>query len=145
MLVALEEAKKASRKDEVPVGAVVIANKKIVARAHNQTIQLNDPTAHAEILALRKAAKKLGNYRLNNCQMYVTVEPCPMCAGALIWARIKELVYGVSDPKSGACGSVVNLLQNKKFNHQVKVVAGVLEKECKQIIQKFFQEKRRCA
>jgi len=142
MLEALKEAKKAYAKDEVPVGAVVVADGKIIARAYNQTIQLNDPTAHAEIIALRKAAKKIGNYRLNDCQMYVTIEPCPMCAGALIWARVNELIYGVTDPKSGACGSVVNLFSDKKFNHQVKITSGILEEDCKKIVRKFFNEKR---
>jgi len=142
MLEALKEAKKAYAKDEVPVGAVVVKEERIIARAYNQTLSLNDPTAHAEILALKKAAKKLGNYRLNDCQIYVTIEPCPMCAGALIWARVKELLYGAPDTKSGACNSVVNLFANKKFNHQVKVTAGILEKECRNIVQEFFQKRR---
>ncbi len=143
ILAAIREAKKAYRKNEVPVGAVIVADGKIIARAYNETIRLNDPTAHAEIIALRKAAKKIGNYRLNGCQMYVTVEPCPMCAGALIWARVKELVYGVPDVKSGACGSVVNLFADKKFNHQVKITSGILEEECGNLMQKFFQKRRR--
>lgn len=145
MSMALKEAKKAYKKNEVPVGAVIVKDEKIITRAYNQTIKLNDPTAHAEILALRKAAKKIGNYRLNECKMYVTVEPCPMCAGALIWARIKELIFGVSDPKSGACGSVINLFTDKKFNHRVKVTFGILEEECRNLIQKFFQKKRKGA
>jgi len=139
---ALKEAEKAYKKNEVPVGAVIVQDKKIIARAYNQTIKLNDPTAHAEILALRKAARKVGNYRLNDCQMYVTVEPCPMCAGALIWARAKELIYGASDPKSGACGSVINLFSEKKFNHHVKVTFGILEEDCRNLIQKFFRRRR---
>ncbi len=142
LLAAIREAKKADKRDEVPIGAVVVAEGKIIARAYNQTIQLNDPTAHAEIIALRKAAKKIGNYRLNGCQIFVTVEPCPMCAGALIWARVKELVYGAKDPKSGACGSVVNLFAEKKFNHRVKVTSGILEKECRDLVQEFFQKRR---
>src|SRR3989339_795866 len=106
---ALKEAKKAEKFSEVPVGAVIVFNDKIIARGYNKNITSNDPTAHAEIVALRKAAKKLNNYRLNGCSIYVTIEPCPMCAGALVWARVSEVIFGAYDLKAGACGSVVNI------------------------------------
>ena len=143
MREALKEAEKAYRKGEVPVGAVITFKGKIIARGYNQTIRLNDSTAHAEILAIKKAAKYLENFRLNNTVMYVTIEPCSMCAGALIWARVGHLIYGVSDVKSGACGSVTNIVQNKRLNHQLKVTKEILKEDCKSIIQKFFKEKRR--
>ena len=143
MREALKEAEKAYRKGEVPVGAVITFKGKIIARGYNQTMRLNDSTAHAEILAIKKAAKYLKNFRLNNTVMYVTIEPCSMCAGALIWARVGHLIYGVSDVKSGACGSVTNIVQNKTLNHQLKVTREILEEDCKNIIQKFFKEKRR--
>jgi tRNA(adenine34) deaminase len=140
---ALKEAKKAERKGEVPAGAVVTFNDRIIARGYNQSITSNDPTAHAEIVALRKAAKNLKNYRLSGCRIYVTIEPCPMCAGALVWARVSGLVFGAYDKKAGACGSVANIAHNKKLNHRVKITGGVLEKECSNLIQKFFRKKRR--
>ena len=117
MREALKEAKKAYKKNEVPVGAVVVYNNKIIAKAHNLNITTNDPTAHAEILALKKASKILRNYRLPDCEMYTTLEPCPMCAGAMVYARIKRLVYATEDPKSGCCKSVLNIVNNKKLNH----------------------------
>jgi tRNA(adenine34) deaminase len=140
---ALKEAEKAYQKKEVPVGAVIVKEEKIIARAHNQTITLNDPAAHAEIIALRKAARKLGNYRLEKTKLYVTLEPCPMCAGALIWARIEELVFGARDSKAGACGSVVRLFKKGRFNHYVKVKGKILEKECRALLQKFFSQRRK--
>ena len=140
---AIKEAKKAQKFGEVPVGAVITLNDKIIARGHNKSITSNDPSAHAEIVAIRNAGKKLNNYRLDGCKLYVTVEPCPMCAGALIWARISELVFGAYDTKSGACGSVINILSNKKFNHHIKATGGVLEPKCRTIIQKFFSNRRK--
>lgn len=142
MLTALKEAKKAFKKNEVPVGAVVVQDNKIIACAHNLNITLNDPTAHAEILALRKAAAKLKNYRLTNCELYSTLEPCPMCAGAMIHARIKKLVYATDDPKSGACKSVINIVNNKKLNHRIETVAGVCKEQAERLLKKFFKSLR---
>ncbi|MDD5688575.1 MAG: tRNA adenosine(34) deaminase TadA [Elusimicrobia bacterium] len=142
MQEALREAKKAESKNEVPVGCVIVKDNKIIAKAHNQTIKKNDSTAHAEILAIRRANKKLKNYRLTGCQMYVTIEPCSMCAGALVWARIKKVVYAASDERTGACGSVINVVCNRKFNHRVEVKSGILKKECISLIQRFFKRKR---
>ncbi len=142
MLEALQEAKKAYKKNEVPVGAVVVQNNKIIARAHNLNITLNDPTAHAEILVLRKAAKKLKNYRLTNCELYTTLEPCPMCAGAMVYARIKKLVYATDDPKSGACKSVLNIVNNKRLNHRIEVVSGVCKKQAEKLLKQFFKSLR---
>ena len=139
---ALEEAKKASKKSEVPVGCVIVKDGKIISRAHNLTVKRNDPTAHAEILALKKAAQKTGNYRLTNCEMYVTIEPCPMCAGAAVWSRIKKIIFGVYDEKSGACGSIVNIANNKKLNHRIGIKGGVLSKECAGLMKKFFKKRR---
>lgn len=140
---ALKEAKKAEKKGEVPVGAVVTYKGKIISRGYNQSITLNDPTAHAEIIALRKAAKKLRNYRGKDCKIYVTIEPCCMCAGALVWARVSDLVFGVYDKKAGACGSVFNIAENKRLNHRIKITGGVLENECRSLIQQFFRKKRK--
>jgi tRNA(adenine34) deaminase len=142
MQEALKEAKKAYKKNEVPVGAVVVYNNKIVAKAHNLNITTNDPTAHAEILALRKASKILRNYRLLDCEMYTTLEPCPMCAGAMVYARIKRLVYATEDPKSGCCKSVLNIVNNKKLNHRIEVVSGVCKKEAEKLLKKFFKRLR---
>ena len=143
MQEAIKEAEKAKEKDEVPVGCVIVKNDKIISRAHNLTIRTNDPTAHAEILAIKKAAKKTNNYRLTNCDMYVTIEPCPMCAGALIWARIDRVFYGACDKKAGACGSVINITNNNKFNHTIKIESGILQKRCSKLIKNFFKEKRK--
>jgi Cytosine/adenosine deaminases len=129
MREALKEARKAEAKGEVPVGAVVVNGDRIVGRGHNRNIVLRDPSAHAEILAIRSASKKLNNYRLPGCRIYVTIEPCSMCAGALVCARLSEIIYGASDPKAGACGSVLNIVYNKKLNHRLKVKGGVLEQE----------------
>jgi tRNA(adenine34) deaminase len=142
---ALKEAKKALKLGEVPVGAVITYNDKIIARGYNTSITSNDPSAHAEITAIRNAAQKLKNYRLDGCKLYVTIEPCPMCAGALIWARVSELYFGAYDAKAGACGSVANIVNNKKLNHQVKTTGGILEPQCRSIIQKFFMKKRELA
>jgi len=139
---ALHEAEKAYALGEVPVGAVVVVDGEIVSRAHNLRETLKDATAHAEIIALREAARARGGWRLEDAVVYTTMEPCPMCAGALVQFRVRKVVYGVADPKAGAAGSIVNLLQEPRFNHQVEVEAGVLEEECREIVQRFFQELR---
>tara|TARA_R110000782_G_scaffold77481_4_gene153794 strand:- start:61 stop:528 length:468 start_codon:yes stop_codon:yes gene_type:complete len=139
---AFELAEKAKFQDEVPVGAVIVHEGKVIGEGWNQPISSNDPTAHAEILALRDAAKKLGNYRLPEATMYVTLEPCAMCAGAIVHARLEKLVYAITDPKTGACGSVFNLLQTEELNHKVEIQKGVMEDECRSLIQDFFKEKR---
>ncbi|NLY44002.1 MAG: nucleoside deaminase [Clostridiaceae bacterium] len=142
MLYALAEAKKAYKKDEVPIGAVIVKDDRIIARAHNLREKKHDATAHAEILAIQKACKKLGSWRLTDCDLYVTLEPCPMCAGAIIQARIRRLVIGATDPKAGAGGSVVNLFNVDKFNHKVEVIYDVLQEECSMILKQFFKELR---
>ena len=143
MKEALKEAKKAYDKLEIPVGAVIVKDGKIIARAHNIKELKNDTTKHAEIIAIQKASKKLGAWRLNDCEMYVTLEPCPMCAGAIIQARIKKLYIGTMDEKTGACGSVLNLLEDYKFNHQVEVETGLLNNECEKILKDFFKDLRK--
>ena len=143
MKIALNEAKLALKENEIPVGAILIQNEILVSKAHNQPIKNNDPTAHAEIQVLREAGCKLKNYRLNNSTLYVTLEPCAMCLGAIIHARIERLVFGASDPKSGVCGSTINLSSEPIFNHQIAISAGVLEHECKNILQSFFRLKRK--
>jgi len=142
MGIALAEAEKGFKKDEVPVGAVVVVGNKVVARAHNLRESLIDPTAHAEILVIKKAAKKLGGWRLDKATLYTTLEPCPMCAGAIVHARVGELVYGADDPKAGACGSIMNVVSSKHLNHKVMVKSGVLQKECSEILKKFFRKLR---
>lgn len=142
MREALQEAEKAGALGEVPVGAVVVVDGEIVSRAHNLRETLKDATAHAEIIALREAARRSGDWRLEDAVVYTTVEPCPMCAGALVQFRVRKVVYGTADPKAGAAGSIVNLLQEPRFNHQVGVVAGVLETECREVIQRFFKDLR---
>lgn len=143
MLLALEEAKKAGQIGEVPIGAVLVADSgKVLATAHNQTIKLVDPTAHAEILALRQAASNLSNYRLLNASLYVTVEPCIMCMGAIVHARVKRVVYGANDPKWGAAGSLYNFPQDDRLNHRVEIINGVCEEDCRKLIQDFFRAKR---
>lgn len=142
MKEALKEAKKAYDKDEVPVGAVIVKDGKIIARAHNIKELKRDTTKHAEIIAIQKASKKLDSWRLENCTMYVTLEPCAMCTGAMIQARLEKVVIGTMDEKTGACGSVLNLLEDYKFNHIVQIEKGVMEAECKQILQQFFRELR---
>ena len=142
MSEALKEAKKAFDLDEVAVGAIVVYQRRIIARAHNQMRTLKDPTAHAEMIALTQAANFLRSERLLNCTLYVTIEPCPMCAGAMVWARIKRLVFGASDPKAGACGSVMDIANHRGLNHRIKVDAGVLEEDCRFLMQEFFKKKR---
>ncbi len=143
MKAALKEAKKAYDKLEVPVGAVIVKDRKIIARAHNLKETKNDTTKHAEILAIQKASKKLNSWRLIDCEMYVTLEPCSMCAGALINSRIKKVYIGASDPKTGAVGSVFNLLEDYTFNHKVEYEKGVLQDECESILKEFFKELRK--
>ena len=143
MNLALSEARKAGQKNEIPIGAVLIAeNDELLSAAHNKTIILKDPTAHAEILALRSAAEKIGNYRLLKTTLYVTVEPCPMCMGALLHARVSRVVFGTRDPKWGAAGSLYNLAEDHRFNHQLEIIEGICESECKKLMQDFFREKR---
>ncbi len=142
MKEALKEAGKAYKKDEVPVGAVIVKDNKIIARGYNLIRTKNDPSAHAETVAIRKACKKLKNERLNGAFLYVNIEPCPMCAGAILLARVKTLVYGAADTKTGACGSVFTVINDKRNNHQVEVIKGVLEKECGGIVSNFFKNKR---
>ena len=138
MKEALKEAQKAYKKLEVPVGAIIVKDGKIVARAHNLKETKNDTTKHAEILAIEKASKKLGNWRLIDCEMYVTLEPCPMCAGAIVNSRIKKVNIGAMDEKTGACGSKLNLLQDFNFDTKVDMEIGILENECRELLQKFF-------
>ena len=139
---ALDEARKALKLDEVPVGAVIVRDGEIVGRGHNRTITDGDPTAHAEMIALRQAAKSVGGWRLTGCTMYVTLEPCSMCAGALVWSRIDKLVIGAMDPKAGACGSVFNIPQEEKLNHFVEIESGVRQEECSTLLSDFFKELR---
>ena len=142
MRVALQEATLALRKKEVPVGAVVIYQDKVIGRGHNQTETLNDPTAHAEILAIGAAANYLNSWRLSEAVLYVTLEPCAMCAGAVVLARMKKLVFGAFDPKAGACGSLFNLVQDGRLNHKVEVVSEVLKEDCSALLQSFFKQLR---
>jgi tRNA(adenine34) deaminase len=143
MLEALKEAKKAYDKLEVPVGAVIVKDGKIIARAHNLKETKNDTTKHAEIIAIQKASKKLESWRLLDCEMYVTLEPCSMCAGAIINSRIKKVYIGAKDKKTGAVGSVFNLFEDYKFNHKVDVETGILKSECEKILKDFFKELRK--
>jgi tRNA(adenine34) deaminase len=142
MKIALEEAQDGYRRGEVPVGAVLVREGNILAQAHNSPIALNDPSAHAEMLVLRKAAEIMGNYRLAGAELYVTIEPCIMCAGAIIHARVERVIFGARDPKCGAVVSLYNVLDDKRLNHQVKVTEGIMGDECGEIISRFFKEKR---
>ena len=142
MKKAIMQAKAAGKKGEVPIGAVVVKDGKIIARAHNLRESKKDPTAHAEILALQRAAKKLGGWRLFDCTLYVTLEPCPMCAGAIINARLDEVVFGAYDPKAGCCGTLYNLPTDDRFNHRPKVTGDVLNTECAQLLSDFFKQRR---
>ena len=139
---ALELAREAARMGEVPVGAVLVLNNECVAEAWNQPIAAHDPSAHAEILALRQGGQKLGNYRLNDTTLYITLEPCAMCAGAIVQARIARVVFGAADPKAGAGGSVFQILDSDKLNHRTCIIGGVLEADCTEILQEFFKKKR---
>jgi tRNA(adenine34) deaminase len=142
MREALRQAQKAYAADEVPVGAVVVREGKIIGRAHNQVELLKDATAHAEMLALTQAEAAVGDWRLTDCDLYVTKEPCPMCAGALVHTRIRRVIFGCTDPVAGAAGSVVNLLQMPGFNHRSDISSGVLQTECAAILQEFFRKRR---
>jgi tRNA(adenine34) deaminase len=143
MQAALEQAKMAAALGEVPVGAVVVKDGEIIGRGSNAPISQHDPSAHAEIQAIRDAAGKLGNYRLVGCSLYVTLEPCAMCAGAIQHARIANLVFGANDPKTGACGSVINLMTESKLNHHTEVTSGVLAQECGGLLSAFFASRRK--
>ncbi|HEX4067593.1 MAG TPA: tRNA adenosine(34) deaminase TadA [Acidobacteriaceae bacterium] len=142
MRAALVEARAAGEAGEVPIGAVAVAAGAIVARGQNRVVREGDPTAHAEIVALRAAAQALGNYRLTDCELYVTLEPCAMCAGAMIHARLGRLVYAAADPKAGAAGSVLDVLNHPRLNHRMTVTAGVLAEECGELLRGFFRERR---
>jgi tRNA(adenine34) deaminase len=142
MRAALEEARAAAEAGEVPIGAVAVIGDGIVARAQNRVLRDVDPTAHAEMMALRAAAQAIGNYRLVDCELYVTLEPCAMCAGAMIHARLRRLVYGAADPKAGAAGSVLEVLNHPRLNHKMAVTAGVLGAECGDLLRGFFRERR---
>lgn len=143
MKQALEQATLAKELGEVPVGAVLVRDNQVIAQGFNQPIALQDPSAHAEIQVLRQAGKLLKNYRLMDCTLYVTLEPCAMCAGAIIHARLPRVVFATQDPKTGACGSVVNLFENKQLNHHTDYIGGVLADESSQLLKSFFQERRR--
>jgi tRNA(adenine34) deaminase len=143
MSIALAEADKAAKKGEVPIGAIIVRRGVILARAHNVVETTKDPTAHAEMLAIRCAASALGGWRLSDCDMYVTIEPCAMCAGAIVLARIARLYIGAADPKSGACFSVHQLTTDPRLNHRVELFTGILEHECRQRMQKFFKRLRK--
>ncbi len=142
MEAALAEARRAMDMGEVPVGAVVVRDGEILGRGHNLTEFAKDPTAHAEMIAVREAAAALGGWRLTGCSLYVTVEPCAMCAGALVWSRIERLVIGTMDPKGGACGSVLNVADNPRLNHRIRVEAGLMQAECEALMKDFFRELR---
>jgi tRNA(adenine34) deaminase len=140
---ALGLAKRAAEAGEVPVGAVVVNDGAVVGRGYNQPVSGKDPTAHAEVMALRDAAKRIGNYRLGECELYVTLEPCAMCAGAIINARVSRVVYGAADPKSGACGGVVDLFAENRLNHHATIVGGVMAEEAARLLQEFFAARRK--
>jgi len=143
MQMALQEAEAAAEENEVPVGAVIVhGERRVIASDHNRREQLRDPTAHAEMLAITQAAEALGSWRLDDCTLYITLEPCPMCAGAILQARISRVVYGADDPKSGAVQSLFKLLNDVRLNHQCSVVSGVLSEQCGNILSRFFQRQR---
>lgn len=142
MAQALEQAQKAWDLGEVPVGAVLVRNGEVVAVGCNQPIGAHDPTAHAEIIALRAAAQALGNYRLPGCDLYVTLEPCVMCAGAMMHARLSRVIFGASDPKTGACGSIIDLFAQERLNHHTEVIGGVMAHECSALLKDFFVQRR---
>lgn len=142
MKMALQEAELAFEEDEVPIGAVIVRGQRVIARAHNQREQLHDPTAHAEMIAITQAAESLRSWRLDDCTLYVTLEPCPMCAGAIVQARIPTVVYGATDPKAGAVQSLYRLLEDPRLNHRCLVVPAVQAEPCGQILSRFFQKQR---
>jgi len=143
MQEALELAREAGKAGEVPVGAVVVKDGAVIGRGYNRPISERDPTAHAEVIAMRDAARGLHNYRLSDCELYVTLEPCAMCAGAIMHARVARVIYGAADPKSGACGSVVNLFAENQLNHHATIVSGVMATEAGKLLQDFFSARRR--
>ena len=142
MKIAMDEANLAMDENEIPVGAVLVKNDKLIAQSHNQPINKNDPTAHAEIKLLRKAGEQLKNYRLVGSTLYVTLEPCAMCFGAMIHARIERIVFGARDRKTGVCGSCINLNEEKFFNHKISITSGILEKESQDLLRSFFKSRR---
>ncbi len=142
MKEALVEAQKAYKLKEVPIGAIVVKEGIIIGRGHNLRETSKDPTAHGEIIAIREASQTLGGWRLMDCDLYVTIEPCPMCAGATMLSRVKRLIIGAMDPKGGAAGSLINIPEDSRFNHKVEIITGVLEEECSQIMKDFFKELR---
>jgi len=142
MRMALDAAQVAEENGDVPIGAVIVHEGRVIARAYNEREQLKDPTAHAEIIALTQAAAALGMWRLHGCTMYVTLEPCPMCAGALVMARLDRLVYGCTDPKAGACGSLYDICRDGRLNHRLQVTPGVLAADCAAMLQAFFRQRR---
>lgn len=142
MRAAMEEARASEAAGEVPIGVVAVVGGAIVGRGQNRVLRDVDPTAHAEIVALRQAASAVGNYRLTECELYITLEPCAMCAGAMVHARLKRLVYGAADPKAGAAGSVLDVVNHPRLNHQMEVTAGVLGEECGEMLREFFRAKR---
>lgn len=139
---AIKEAKKAYELKEVPVGAVIVKDGQIIGRGHNLTETSKDPTAHAELIAIKEAARNLGGWRLTGCSMYVTLEPCSMCAGGLVWSRMEKIYIGAKDPKAGACGSVFNIVESDKLNHRAEVEYGIMEEECSELLKSFFRELR---
>lgn len=142
MRMAIDQAYIAEENGDVPIGCVIVHQGRVIARAYNQREQLHDPTAHAEIIALTQAAAFIGNWRLHDCTIYVTLEPCPMCAGALVLGRLDRLVYGTDDPKTGAVQSLYNIVQDERLNHRLDVTAGVMQAECRDQLQAFFQRRR---
>jgi len=142
MELAIEEALQAAREGEVPVGAVLVSESQVVAKNHNRSLSSNDPTAHAEILVLREGAAQVGNYRLNGCELYVTIEPCPMCAGAIVHSRLQRLIFGARDEKGGAVESLYRLLDDPRLNHQLPVTEGILAERCQEIMRAFFSARR---
>lgn len=139
MREAIKEAKKAEAMDEVPIGAVVVYQGQVIGRGHNLRESTHDPTAHAEIIAIRQAAQMMKSWRLEECSLYVTLEPCPMCAGAILQSRIERVIYGATDPKAGCAGTLFNLLQDSRFNHQTEVILGIEQETCRQLLTNFFQ------
>lgn len=142
MEYALQEALISEKLGEVPIGAVIVKDGEIVGRGHNLTETTKDPTAHAEMMAIRQASENLGGWRLTGCEMYVTCEPCSMCAGAMVWARLEKVHIGTMDPKAGAAGSVLNVLEEPKLNHHVEIETGIMQEECSEILKRFFKERR---
>lgn len=142
MRLALDQAGRAFEENEVPIGAVIVHRNRVIAEAHNLRETLNDPTAHAEMIAITQAAEVLGSWRLLDCTLYVTLEPCPMCAGAIVQSRIPTAIYGTPDPKAGACDSLFNIASDIRLNHQATVLGGVLQDECRSILQEFFTKQR---